>query len=188
LAMAEMDRLHAWDLESQMHEMIGRFKLSEPNARVGTLSGGQQKRLALAKLLLTEPDIMLLDEPTNHLDLSMIEWLENHLSSRKGTLLLVTHDRYFLEVVCDRILEMENGKLYSYKGNYSYYLEKKAEKDEAEATTLAKNKQFLRKEVEWIRRQPKARGTKSKSRTETYYQKKRREQAKKRKHYRTLKG
>lgn len=167
--MSEMDRLHAWDLESQMHEMIGRLKLSDAYSKVGQLSGGQQKRLALAQLLIAEPDLMILDEPTNHLDLAMIEWLEIYLTQKKSTLLLVTHDRYFLEVICNEIFELDDGQLHLYKGNYSYFLEKKAERESENETVLAKKKQFLRKEVEWIRRQPKARGTKSKSRTDTFY-------------------
>lgn len=169
-AMQDMDHLHAWDIESKIHELVGRLKLDDTHKKVGLLSGGQKKRLALAQLLVMEPDLMILDEPTNHLDLEMIEWLENYLDKNKTTILMVTHDRYFLEVLCDDIIEMDNRQLYSYSGNYSYYLEKKAEREEVDKTTLEKKSQFLRKEVEWIRRQPKARGTKSKSRTDKFYE------------------
>jgi len=167
--MHEMDELGAWDIESRIHELVGRLKLDELQKKVKHLSGGQKKRLALAQLLVAEPDLIILDEPTNHLDLSMIEWLENYLDKQSLTLLMVTHDRYFLEVVCNEIIEMENGNLFTYDGNYSYYLEKKAERNEVEKSTTEKQLSFLRKEVEWIRRQPKARGTKSKSRTDKYY-------------------
>lgn len=168
-AIAVMDHLNAWDVESQIHEMIGRLKLEDPNKKVKELSGGQKKRLALAQLLISEPDLMILDEPTNHLDLEMIEWLEGYLDKKNNTLIMVTHDRYFLEVICNEILELSHKKLYTYKGNYSYYLEKKAEREEVQKTTAGKQVSFLRKEVEWIRRQPKARGTKSKSRIDKYH-------------------
>jgi ATP-binding cassette subfamily F protein uup len=168
-AIAVMDHLNAWDVESQIHEMIGRLKLEDPNKKVKELSGGQKKRLALAQLLISEPDLMILDEPTNHLDLEMIEWLEGYLDKKNNTLIMVTHDRYFLEVICNEIIEIDQKELYTYKGNYSYYLEKKAEREEVQKTTTGKQVSFLRKEVEWIRRQPKARGTKSKSRIDKYH-------------------
>ncbi len=168
-AMFEIDQLNAWDIESRIHEITGRLGLDELDKKVGLLSGGQKRRLALAQLLVLEPDLMILDEPTNHLDLEMIEWLEQYLDKKNNTIIMVTHDRYFLEVVCDEIFELDQKKLFVYKGNYSYYLEKKVEREENEKTTLDKKKSFLRKEVEWIRRQPKARGTKSKSRTDKYY-------------------
>ena len=168
-AISAMDHLNAWDIESQIHEMIGRLKLEDPNKIVKELSGGQKKRLALAQLLISEPDLMILDEPTNHLDLEMIEWLEGYLDKKNNTLIMVTHDRYFLEVICNEIIELDQKKLYTYKGNYSYYLEKKAEREEVEKITSGKQMSFLRKEVEWIRRQPKARGTKSKSRIDKFH-------------------
>lgn len=167
-AISVMDHLNAWDIESQIHEMIGRLKLEDPTKKVKELSGGQKKRLALAQLLISEPDLMILDEPTNHLDLEMIEWLEGYLDKKKNTLIMVTHDRYFLEVICNEIIELDQKKLYTYKGNYSYYLEKKADREEVQKITSGKQVSFLRKEVEWIRRQPKARGTKSKSRIDKY--------------------
>ena len=167
-AITVMDHLNAWDIESQIHEMIGRLKLEDPQKKVKELSGGQIKRLALAQLLISEPDLMILDEPTNHLDLEMIEWLESYLDKKNNTLIMVTHDRYFLEVICNEIIELDQKKLYTYKGNYSYYLEKKAEREEVQKITTGKQVSFLRKEVEWIRRQPKARGTKSKSRIDKY--------------------
>lgn len=169
-AMHELDHLHAWDIESRIHEIAGRLKLDDLQQKVEILSGGQKRRLALAQLLVMEPDLMILDEPTNHLDLEMIEWLEQYLDKKNNTIIMVTHDRYFLEVVCDEILELDNKQLYTYKGNYSYYLEKKAEREEVDKTTLEKKKSFLRNEVDWIRRQPKARGTKSKSRTDKFYE------------------
>lgn len=168
-AISVMDHLNAWDIESQIHEMIGRLKLEDPTKKVKELSGGQKKRLALAQLLISEPDLMILDEPTNHLDLEMIEWLEGYLDKKNNTLIMVTHDRYFLEVICNEIIELDQKKLYTYKGNYSYYLEKKAEREEVQKITSGKQVSFLRKEVEWIRRQPKARGTKSKSRIDKYH-------------------
>ena len=150
-AISVMDHLNAWDIESQIHEMIGRLKLEDPNKKVKELSGGQKKRLALAQLLISEPDLMILDEPTNHLDLEMIEWLESYLDKKNNTLIMVTHDRYFLEVICNEIIELDQKKLYTYKGNYSYYLEKKAEREEVQKITSGKQVSFLRKEVEWIR-------------------------------------
>jgi ATP-binding cassette subfamily F protein uup len=135
---------------------------------IGSLSGGQKKRVALAKALLSDADFMILDEPTNHLDLDMIEWLESYLSTSKSTLLMVTHDRYFLEVVCDTIFELSDETLYQYKGNFSYYLEKKAEREEQTQATIDKARNTFRKELEWIRRQPKARTTKSKSRIDAF--------------------
>lgn len=169
-ALAEMDARQAWDFEARVHQVLGVFGLSKDLDRpVGQLSGGQRKRLALARLLLAEPDVLLLDEPTNHLDLDMIEWLEAWLQRTRATMLLVTHDRWFLDAVCTRIWELEGGQLYSYEGNYGYYLEKKAEREAAEAAAEDKMRAYLNKELEWLRRQPKARTTKSKSRIDAYH-------------------
>jgi len=136
--MAEMDRLNAWDFEAKMMEILGRFQITDINQIVSTLSGGMKKKLALAKTLIEEVDLLILDEPTNHLDIEMIEWLEEYLKREKLTLLLVTHDRYFLDSICDTIFELENGKMYQFNGNYGYYLEKKAERDYNEAAELEK--------------------------------------------------
>ena len=158
----------AWDLEVRVKQLLSVFKLDNVQQKIGSLSGGQKKRVALAKVLLSEADFLLLDEPTNHLDLDMIEWLEQFLATSRSTLLMVTHDRYFLEVVCDTIFELSDQTLYKYKGNFSYYLEKKAEREEQMQSTIEKAKNTFRKELEWIRRQPKARGTKQKARVESF--------------------
>ncbi len=168
-AMAKMDELKAWEVEARINEVLSKFKIANLNQKVGSLSGGQKKRLALAKLIIEQPDFMILDEPTNHLDLDMIEWLEKYLQQPGLTVFMVTHDRYFLENVTDTFYELENGKLYKYKGNYSSYLEKKATRSEVEAATMDKNKKLLSKELEWVRRQPQARGTKAKSRVDAFY-------------------
>ena len=164
-----MDALQAWDYESRVKQVLTKLKIGRLDAKTGTLSGGQIKRLALAKILIGEAAFILLDEPTNHLDLEMIEWLEGYLSRKKLTLLMVTHDRYFLDAVCNEIMELENGKLYNYRGNYSYFLEKKQERLETDAAQSEKAANLLRKETEWIRRTPLARTTKSKARIDTYY-------------------
>lgn len=161
--------LNAWDIEVRVNQILSVLKLENTDQLVGTLSGGQKKRVALAKVLIAEPDFLILDEPTNHLDLDMIEWLEEYLSKSTSTILMVTHDRYFLEVVCDTILELDNKSLYKYKGNFSYFLEKKAEREEQTMSTIEKAKNQFRKELEWMRRQPKARGTKQKARIEAFY-------------------
>lgn len=161
--------LNAWDIEVRINQILSVLKLDNTDQLVGTLSGGQKKRVALAKVLIAEPDFLILDEPTNHLDLDMIEWLEEYLSKSTSTILMVTHDRYFLEVVCDTILELDNKTLYKYKGNFSYFLEKKAEREEQMMSTIEKAKNQFRKELEWMRRQPKARGTKQKARIEAFY-------------------
>ncbi|MEN9700381.1 MAG: hypothetical protein RLZZ301_1579 [Bacteroidota bacterium] len=158
----------AWDLEVKIQQILSILKLDASHQLIGSLSGGQKKRVALAKVLLSDADFIILDEPTNHLDLDMIEWLESYLSSSQLTLLMVTHDRYFLEVVCDSILELSNETIYRYKGNFSYYLEKKAEREEQQQATIEKAKNTFRKELEWIRRQPKARGTKQKARVDAF--------------------
>jgi ATP-binding cassette subfamily F protein uup len=160
--------LNAWDTENKVHQILASLKLEDTSQLISNLSGGQKKRVALAKVLIGEPDFLILDEPTNHLDLDMIEWLEEYLSKSKSTILMVTHDRYFLEVVCDTILEMEDQTIYKYKGNFSYYLEKKAERQEQLGSTIDKARNTMRKELDWIRRQPKARGTKQKARVDSF--------------------
>ena len=164
----ELTELNAWDYEVRVNQILSVLKLTDSKRMIGSLSGGQKKRVALAKTLLSDADFMILDEPTNHLDLDMIEWLESYLSTSKSTLLMVTHDRYFLEVVCDTIFELSDETLYQYKGNFSYYLEKKAEREEQTQATIDKARNTFRKELEWIRRQPKARSTKSKSRVDAF--------------------
>jgi len=161
--------LNAWDIESKVNQILSVLKLDDTDQLVSKLSGGQKKRVALAKVLIAEADFLILDEPTNHLDLDMIEWLEVFLSKSNSTILMVTHDRYFLEVVCDTILELEDKTIYKYKGNFSYYLEKKAERQEQLAATIDKARNTFRKELEWMRRQPKARGTKQKARIESFH-------------------
>ncbi|GGE03671.1 ABC-F family ATP-binding cassette domain-containing protein [Psychroflexus salis] len=163
-AFEQMDALQAWDFETQYQQILFKLKLSDLNKKVGDLSGGQKKRLALANLILGKPDLLILDEPTNHLDLEMIEWLEAFFASENLTLFMVTHDRYFLERVCNHIIELDEGIIYNYKGNYSYYLEKREQRLETEAVETGKAKQLYKKELTWMRRQPKARTTKSKSR------------------------
>lgn len=167
-AFDQMEAKQAWDFETTYRQILTKLKLDDLSKKVGELSGGQKKRLALANLLLDKPDLLILDEPTNHLDLEMIEWLEEFLKTENLTLFMVTHDRYFLDRVCNYILELEDKTLYSYKGNYSYYIEKRAERIEVEQTTTAKAKQLYKKELDWMRRQPKARTTKSKSRIESF--------------------
>jgi ATP-binding cassette subfamily F protein uup len=159
-----MERLDAWNLEHKVKEILGRLGLERLSAKVGTLSGGQQKRIALAKLLIENPDLLILDEPTNHLDIEMISWLEEYLSSANTTLFMVTHDRYFLDAVTNRILEIDRGELHSYKGNYGYFLEKREERYANMSSQKQKAEGLLKKELEWFRRQPKARTTKSKAR------------------------
>jgi ATP-binding cassette subfamily F protein uup len=163
-----MDQNNAWDFETQYKLVLSKLKLNDLSMKVGKLSGGQKKRLSLAVLLINKPDLIILDEPTNHLDLEMIEWLEEYFKKEKITLFMVTHDRYFLERVCNEIIELDHGELYKYKGNYSYYLEKKEERITQEATTTNKAKNLFKKELDWMRRQPKARTTKSKSRIDDF--------------------
>lgn len=166
--MEDMDKFSAWDFEYKTKEVLGRLGIHHTDNLYGTLSGGQRKRVALAKVLLEDPDLLILDEPTNHLDLDTVEWLEEYLNTSNTTLLVVTHDRYFLDTVCNQMLELDHGSAYSYKGNYSYFLEKKAEREELEAATIDKARNLMRKELEWIRKQPKARGTKAKYRVDAF--------------------
>ena len=169
-AFDDMERYQAWDFETQYTQILFKLKLEKLDQKVKELSGGQQKRLALANTLLSKPDLLILDEPTNHLDLEMIEWLESFFAKENITLFMVTHDRYFLERVCSEIIELDEGCIYNYKGNYSYYLEKKEERIEREAIETNKSKQLYKKELGWMRRQPKARTTKSKSRINDFYE------------------
>ena len=168
-AFEQMELHQAWDFETQYKQILFKLKLEDLNLKVSALSGGQKKRLSLANALINKPDLLILDEPTNHLDLEMIEWLEAFFAKENITLFMVTHDRYFLERVCNEIIELDEGQLYSYKGNYSYYLEKREARIEQEATEIGKAKQLFKKELEWMRRQPKARTTKSKSRIDDFH-------------------
>ena len=160
----------AWDLEDRTRSLLGLFGMHDVDRPAGTLSGGQVKRMALARLILDEPDMLMLDEPTNHLDIEMIEWLENYLSRQRVTLLMVTHDRYFLDKVCNKIIEIDRQEIFAYNGNFDYYLEKRAERHEAMTSELAKVKNLLRTELEWMRRQPQARGSKAKYRIDNFHQ------------------
>ena len=169
-AFDEMNRLNAWDKEVKINEVLSKLKLDRLNVTSEHFSGGQTKRVALAKILIDNPDMLLLDEPTNHLDLDMIEWLEGYLSKTHTTLLMVTHDRYFLDNICNEIIELDGGSIYKYKGNYSYFLEKREERYQIQETNAAKAKNLLRTELEWMRRQPKARGTKAKARVTGYHE------------------
>ena len=168
-AFEQMERHNAWDFETQYKQILFRLKLDNLQLKVKNLSGGQKKRLALANVLISKPDLLILDEPTNHLDLEMIEWLEQYFAKENLTLFIVTHDRYFLERVCNEILELDNGELFSYKGNYSYFLEKKEQRLAQEQASVEKAKNLYVKELDWMRRQPKARTTKSKSRIDDFY-------------------
>ncbi|UMB53260.1 ABC-F family ATP-binding cassette domain-containing protein [Lutibacter sp. A64] len=168
-AFEKMERLNAWDFETQFKQILSKLKLDDLTKKVSELSGGQRKRLSLALILIHKPDLLILDEPTNHLDLEMIEWLESYFEKEKITLFMVTHDRFFLERVCNEIVELDNGGFYTYKGNYSNYLQKKEERIEIEQATVDKAKNLFKKELEWMRRQPKARTTKSKSRIDDFY-------------------
>lgn len=165
-----MEQYNAWDFETQYTQILSKLKIEDLSQKISSLSGGQKKRVSLAIVLIHKPDFLILDEPTNHLDLEMIEWLESYFAKEKITLFMVTHDRYFLERVCNEIVELENGKIYKYKGNYSYYLEKKEERIQLEQVTTDKAKNLFKKELDWMRRQPKARTTKSKSRIDDFYQ------------------
>jgi ABC transport system ATP-binding/permease protein len=168
-AFERMELHNAWDFETQYKQILTKLKLEDLKLKIKSLSGGQKKRVALAIILTSRPDLLILDEPTNHLDLEMIEWLENYFAKENMTLFMVTHDRFFLERVCNEIIELDNGKLYQYKGNYSYYLTKKEERIAAENASIDKAKNLFVKELDWMRRQPKARTTKSKSRQDDFY-------------------
>lgn len=165
----KLSAMEAWEYEHNIKTILNRLQISNFDQQISSLSGGQKKRLSLAKLLIDEPDIYILDEPTNHLDIETIEWLEKLLTTGNKTVLLVTHDRYFLDSVCTEIRELDKGSLYIYKGNYTYFLEKKSEREAIDAVAAEKAQNLLRRELEWMRRQPQARGTKSKARIDAFY-------------------
>lgn len=169
-AIDDMDRFKAWDYDVRIKQILTELKVNQYDQPVSQLSGGQRKRLALAAVLINEPDLLILDEPTNHLDLEMIEWLEEYLQNSGCSLLMVTHDRYFLDRICNQIIEIDQGNIYAYRGNYSEYLEKRQERLENEQANVDKAKNLMRKELDWMRRMPKARGTKSKSRIDDFYE------------------
>jgi ATP-binding cassette subfamily F protein uup len=169
-AMEKMDALNAWDYESRIKLILTKLSITRYDQPVPMLSGGQRKRLALARILIQTPDLIIMDEPTNHLDVEMIEWLEGYLKSADVTLFLVTHDRYFLDAVCNEIIELENNQLYTYKGNYAYFMEKKEERIFKEGREIDKARNLFRKELEWMRKQPRARGTKQKARIDAFYE------------------
>jgi ABC transport system ATP-binding/permease protein len=165
-----MEEYKAWDYDAKVQTITGKLGIVDLDQKFDELSGGQRKRVFLAQMLLAEPDLIIMDEPTNHLDLEAIEWLESYLSGQLITLLMVTHDRYFLDNVANEIIELDRGKLYRYKGNYAYFLEKKSDREEMLKTEVGKARQLLKKELEWMRKQPRARGTKAKYRVEAYYE------------------
>ena len=183
--VSKLSEANAWSFESDLKQILGKLNLHHLNEPVKNLSGGQRKRVALAQALIESQlhegkCLLILDEPTNHLDVDMIEWLENFLASNKSTLLLVTHDRYFLDTVCNEIIELEDEKLYVYKGDYDYFLEQKSLRIEVQQSELLKDKNIFRKELEWMRKQPKARTTKSKSRQDAFAEVEEKSQPKKR--------
>ncbi len=169
-ALEKMEEYNAWDYDAKVHEVTSKLDVPDLDKKFGELSGGQKKRIFLAQLLLASPDLIIMDEPTNHLDLSAIEWLEEYLSGPNITLIMVTHDRYFLDNVATEIIELDRGKLFRYKGNYAYFLEKKSEREEMLKTEVTKARNLLKKELEWMRKQPRARGTKAKYRIEAFYE------------------
>ena len=166
----EMEQREAWDFETKAKQILSKLDINDFNQPIGQLSGGQVKRVALANVLISEPDLLILDEPTNHLDIEMIEWLEKYLQRGNKTLLMVTHDRYFLERVCETILELDNRQIYTYRGNYEYYLEKRDERISVTNATIQKANNLYRKELDWMRRMPCARGTKARYRKEAFYE------------------
>lgn len=167
--LVQMDMHNAWDYEQRIKQILTQLKITDFQQKIGELSGGQVKRVALANVLISEPELLIMDEPTNHLDLEMVEWLEEYLTRNNISLLMVTHDRYFLDRVCNQILEIDEKRIFSYKGNYSYYLEKRDERVTAQNAETEKARNLLRKELDWMRRQPQARGTKAKSRIDAFY-------------------
>lgn len=169
-ALEKMEELKAWDYEAKVHEIISKLGVPDMDKTFGQLSGGQRKRIFLAQLLIAEPDLIIMDEPTNHLDLSAIEWLENYLAGQQITLIMVTHDRYFLDNVATEIIELDRGQLFRYKGNYAYFLEKKEAREEMLRVEVSKARQLLKRELEWMRKQPRARGTKAKYRIDAFYE------------------
>ena len=169
-AMAEMDATSAWDFDDRIKQVLGKLGIHNLEQKIGSMSGGQVKRVALARVILSEPELVILDEPTNHLDIEAIEWLENYLKSSRVTLLMVTHDRYFLDRVTNKIIEIDNQRIYTYQGNYAYYLDKRQQRIEAMAAEKAKMQNTLRRELQWMRRQPQARGGKAKYRIDAYHE------------------
>lgn len=169
-ALNQMNEMNAWEYESNLKEILSRLELNDLTQTINTLSGGQQKRVALALVLINKPDLVIMDEPTNHLDIDMIEWLEHYLQNAALSLLLVTHDRYFLDEVCSRIIELERGEIVEYKGDFEYYLTKKAEHEAIKSAEIDKAKNLYKRELEWVRKMPKARTTKSKSRVDAFYE------------------
>ena len=169
IAMQQMDSARAWDYEDRLKQLLSQLKITDLNANIATMSGGQRKRVALARVILEEPELIILDEPTNHLDIEIIEWLEDYLKRSRVTLLMVTHDRYFLDRICNKIIEIDNEQIYSYDGNYDYYLRRRQERIEAMTEELARVKNTLRREQEWMNRQPQARAGKAKYRIDQFY-------------------
>ena len=167
-ALSKMEELGAWDMEYKIHEVLGKLNIADTTKLTDSLSGGQRKRVALAKILLSDSDLLIMDEPTNHLDVEMIEWLEKEFSADQLTILMVTHDRYFLDAVCDTIIEIDNNRIFTYKGNFGFFLERKTERHMADQSELESNLNILRRETEWIRKTPQARTGKSKSRIDAY--------------------
>ena len=167
-AIEQMDIHEAWDMEVRVKQILGKFNIHDISQKISKLSGGQKKRVALSGVLINEPDLLIMDEPTNHLDVEMIEWLENYLISKDITLLLVTHDRYFLDRICDEIIELDEGKIFNYKGNFSYFVERKAEREFNENSEIDKARNLYRRELEWVRKMPRARGTKAKARVDAF--------------------
>lgn len=167
-ALRDMNEQNAWDYEKTIKEILSRLELHDVEQKIKTLSGGQKKRLALAQVLINKPDLLIMDEPTNHLDIDMIEWLEHYIAKEQISILLVTHDRYFLDEVCNTVIELDGGKLFEYKGNYEYFVVKKAEREQMLNAEIDKARNLYRRELEWVRKMPKARGTKAKARVDAF--------------------